>query len=161
MERCIDLALVSGCRIALDLASFEIVRAFKHEIKEILKSKSITLCFCNEDEAIEVVVSFSDAEKPGHDVLDFGGKLTAEAGLAYLAKYCSIAVVTLGERGCLVLAEQDDVEITNKSIQDKAIYEPACPQVKVVDTTGAGDLFAAGFLYRSVRDVFRVNSTVF
>jgi sugar/nucleoside kinase (ribokinase family) len=43
--------------------------------------------------------------------------------------------VTLGARGALVVAEGDRYEV------------PASSDVKLVDTTGAGDLYAAGFLY--------------
>ena len=59
----------------------------------------------------------------------------AEKCADYLAKYCKVAVVMMGKDGCWV-----------KSGNEKY----ACPADVVanpIDTTGAGDLFAAGFLY--------------
>ncbi len=48
---------------------------------------------------------------------------------------CPYAVVTLGENGAAVLHEHRTYRVD------------AVPVQKVVDTTGAGDLFASGFLY--------------
>lgn len=59
-------------------------------------------------------------------------------GLKSLLKYMEIVVVTQGGEGCLV------------ATQDGAIQIPA-EQVKVVDTTGAGDSFSAGFIYGLLR----------
>lgn len=57
-----------------------------------------------------------------------------EAALARLAGKCEIAAVTRGADGCVVLAAGERYDV------------PAEPVDKVVDTTGAGDLFASGFL---------------
>lgn len=57
-----------------------------------------------------------------------------ESGAKALGQYCPIAVVLGGEKGCWVAAKGN------------IIHSPAL-KVKVVDTTGAGDLFAAGFLH--------------
>lgn len=55
-------------------------------------------------------------------------------GCQKLKTLCPIAVVLAGQEGCLVGSE------------DQVFKSPAFP-AKVVDTTGAGDLFASGFLY--------------
>ena len=52
---------------------------------------------------------------------------------------CSLAVVTTGPEGCLVVTP------------DGVMREPAEPVEQVLDTTGAGDLFAAGFLFGYTR----------
>ena len=52
---------------------------------------------------------------------------------------CSLAVVTIGAEGCLVVTP------------DGVFREAAVEVPKVLDTTGAGDLFAAGFLYGYTR----------
>jgi adenosine kinase len=52
-----------------------------------------------------------------------------------------VAVVTRSEKGCLVVNPQDIAAV------------PAFPVERVVDSTGAGDLFAAGFLSGLARGV--------
>lgn len=52
-----------------------------------------------------------------------------------IAKMCSIAIVKVGARGSLIRKGTEMVQVQ------------AAPVEKVVDTTGAGDYFAAGFLY--------------
>jgi sugar/nucleoside kinase (ribokinase family) len=53
---------------------------------------------------------------------------------------CEIAVLTRSEKGAIVVTAEDKIAV------------PAAPVAKVVDTTGAGDLFASGFLYGFTRD---------
>ena len=48
---------------------------------------------------------------------------------------CSLAAITRGADGCVVVTS------------DELVSVPAVPVDKVVDTTGAGDLFAAGFMF--------------
>jgi sugar/nucleoside kinase (ribokinase family) len=52
---------------------------------------------------------------------------------------CSLAVITTGPEGCIVVTPDD------------VLHAPAQPVEHVLDTTGAGDLFAAGFLYGYTR----------
>ena len=58
-----------------------------------------------------------------------------EEALDIIAKMCSIAIVKIGSRGSLIRKGTEEVRVE------------AIPVGKVVDTTGAGDFFAAGFLY--------------
>jgi sugar/nucleoside kinase (ribokinase family) len=67
------------------------------------------------------------------EIMSFTG-LDAEQGSLQLQKVCPIVVVTLGSQGSLV------------GSQGKCTLIPPSP-AEVVDTTGAGDYFAAGFLY--------------
>ena len=60
---------------------------------------------------------------------------TLEEGYERVVEHCEVAAVTLGKEGSVVLA------------RDGVIHVPAEPVEAVVDTTGAGDLYAAGFLY--------------
>ncbi len=63
-----------------------------------------------------------------------------EAALDILAQYCDIAVVKIGKRGSLI--KQGDKK-----------YEIGIIPANCVDTTGAGDLYAAGFLYGLVNNL--------
>ncbi|MDQ1391865.1 MAG: hypothetical protein QOF30_842 [Acidimicrobiaceae bacterium] len=63
-----------------------------------------------------------------------------DLALAELAHRCELVVVTRGAKGSLVVANNSVIEV------------PAHPVETVVDTTGAGDLFAAGFLYGLTHD---------
>ena len=58
-----------------------------------------------------------------------------EQAMNEVRKHCEIAVVTQSEQGSTVLFGEQRVDVA------------AAPVDKVVDTTGAGDLYAAGFLY--------------
>jgi sugar/nucleoside kinase (ribokinase family) len=62
------------------------------------------------------------------------GAPSAEEALAALARSCPVVVVTRSEHGAMVTDGAETVTV------------PAGPVTRAVDTTGAGDLFAAGFL---------------
>jgi len=62
-----------------------------------------------------------------------------DEALRAVRKDCALAVITVGAQGCMVVTEDD------------VLHAPAQPVDKVLDTTGAGDLFAAGFLYGYTR----------
>jgi sugar/nucleoside kinase (ribokinase family) len=63
-----------------------------------------------------------------------------EGALEEIAKWCDIAVVKIGKNGSLILSG------------DTRHHAKALP-VQAVDTTGAGDLYASGFLYGLARDL--------
>jgi sugar/nucleoside kinase (ribokinase family) len=104
--------------VALTLSDAFCVDRWRHEFLHLLKSATVDLLFANEAEL-----------KSLYQTTDFDTALAALRGDARLA------VVTRSEKGCVV------VEGTN------TIASPAFPVPRVVDTTGAGDLFAAGFLF--------------
>jgi sugar/nucleoside kinase (ribokinase family) len=68
------------------------------------------------------------------------GAGSAESALTALGRRCPTVAITLGARGSVVAQGSDVVAV------------PAAPVTQVVDTTGAGDSYAAGFLYGVVRD---------
>lgn len=121
----IQIAKQEGLLVSLDLASFEMVRKFKAPLLQLLESGNIDLCFANEDEAAEIL--------SGEQVVQ------PEDAVNVLGKYCQWAVVTLGANGCIARHKKEVVRV------------PAIGQTKAVDATGAGDLFAGGFLYGLVK----------
>ncbi|MBS3158657.1 adenosine kinase [Candidatus Woesearchaeota archaeon] len=115
-----DIAKKNEVIVSLDLSAPNIVRNNRQELKQIIK-KYVDIVFANEEEAKEFV---------GQDIAitDY------ELALNEIAKSCKISVVKLGEHGSII---KKDGKII------KAEPYPA----KAVDTTGAGDAYAAGFLY--------------
>lgn len=68
-----------------------------------------------QDEAAELIAS------EGHS-----SRARPEEALAYLSQHCELAVVTLGDKGCIA-QRQGETDI---------VQEPACSGVTVVDATG-------------------------
>jgi sugar/nucleoside kinase (ribokinase family) len=113
----LDAARAEGCGVSLDLASFEVVAASMSSLPRLL-TEYVDIVFANEEEAGV-----------------FAGSDDAEACLAALNAHCPAAVVKRGAMGALLAHLGNTVSV------------PAQPAGDVVDTTGAGDLWAAGFLY--------------
>ena len=87
-----------------------------------MRSGTVDVLFCNEAELHSL-----------YQTADF------DTALGALRADARRAVVTRSAKGCVVLAGADTVTV------------PAFPVERVVDTTGAGDLFAAGFLFGLAR----------
>ena len=119
-ERVMSLAKEHGCTVSFDLASFEVVQIFRSRIRDLLE-KYVDLVFANEDEARQ----FCSPDR----------ELNVEDALRSLRELCPAAVVKVGKKGsCISCGAEKSVFV-----------EPAL--VRAVDTTGAGDLYQAGFLY--------------
>src|SRR5580704_466375 len=104
--------------VALTLSDAFCVDRWRDEFLHLLRSGTVDLLFANENELRSL-----------YQTTDF------DAALAALRGDARFAVVTRSEKGCIV------IEGAN------TIASPAFPVTRVVDTTGAGDLFAAGFLF--------------
>lgn len=113
----LNSAKQAGCTISLDLASFEVVRASRPILHDLLQH-TVDVVFANEEEARAYC----------------GSDQSPEAMALELSRYCQIAAVKLGKDGAILASNQ-----TLHPVEPR----PA-PEVK--DTTGAGDLWAAGFL---------------
>ncbi|KAG5098980.1 hypothetical protein AAZX31_17G238500 [Glycine max] len=125
IQAAILLAKQEGLLVSLDLASFEMVRNFKQPLLKLLESGNIDLCFANEDEATELLRGEQNADPA--------------TAVEFLAKYCQWAVVTLGPNGCIAKHGNEIARV------------PAIGEAKAIDATGAGDLFASGFLYGVIK----------
>jgi sugar/nucleoside kinase (ribokinase family) len=118
MMRVLESAKEAGCTISLDLASFEVVNATIAILPDILRDY-VDIVFANEEEA----AAFT------------GIKDDTPAMAKKLAGYCDIAAVKVGAHGSYIAHAGTITKI-----------EPM-HAAKVIDTTGAGDLWAAGFLH--------------
>jgi len=85
-------------------------------------ARYVDIVFANEDEAMA-----------------FSGEKSPSEALVTISPQCRIAVVKLGKSGSLVKRQDERHEI-------------GCIPARAIDTTGAGDLYAAGFLYGLIRD---------
>ncbi|HEX4177852.1 MAG TPA: adenosine kinase [Rhizomicrobium sp.] len=111
----------AGGRVALSLSDSFCVGRFRDEFLHLL-DRDVNILFANEDEA-----------KALFQVEDFDGVV------AGAKKWGGIAALTRSAKGCVIVEENMTYEI------------PAAPVSRVIDTTGAGDQFAAGFLYGLTR----------
>jgi sugar/nucleoside kinase (ribokinase family) len=109
-------------RVALTLSDAFCVDRYREEFVQLLRDGTVDVLFANEAEL-----------KSLYQTSDF------DAAAAQLRKDAKLAAVTRSEKGCVVIAGADTTAV------------PAFPIAKLVDTTGAGDLFAAGFLYGLAR----------
>jgi len=107
----------SGAAVSLDLASLTVVEQSGPLIKEIVKD-FVDILLANEDEARAYTEHSEDM-----------------AALNSLAQEVTVAVLKKGAHGSLI------------AINDTVVRVPAMGDGHAVDTTGAGDLWAAGFLY--------------
>jgi sugar/nucleoside kinase (ribokinase family) len=103
--------------VALTLSDAFCVDRWRDEFLQLMRSRTVDLIFANEAELQSL-----------YQTSDF------DAALAALRADIDVAVITRSEKGCLVVGP-DGTEAVS-----------AFPVERVVDTTGAGDLFAAGFL---------------
>jgi adenosine kinase len=120
--RASQLAHGAGRKVALTLSDAFCVGRFRDEFLQLMRSKAVDVVFANEAELTSLYET--------QDV---------DAALNQLASDVALGVVTRSEKGCVVVEGQTRVAV------------PAASIAQLVDTTGAGDLFAAGFLFGLVR----------
>ena len=118
------IAHEAGRQVALTLSDAFCVGRYRNEFLELMRNGTVDLIFANEAEL--------------HSLYETADTDTA---LGQLRKDVALGVVTRSEKGCVVASK------------DGVVAVPAFPIDKLVDTTGAGDLFAAGFLSGMVRGV--------
>jgi sugar/nucleoside kinase (ribokinase family) len=108
----------AGRMVALTLSDAFCVDRYRTEFLELIRTGTVDLIFANERELRSL-----------YQTADFD---TAVRALRADAK---LAVVTRSEKGCVILNNESNTVV------------PATPVERVIDATGAGDLFAAGFLF--------------
>lgn len=118
-----ELAHSAGHRVALTLSDSFCVDRHRHDFLNLVQGH-VDLLFANEEEIMSLFLQ--------HEFT-----LALEAA----RENCSTAVITRGEKGALVISGKEVCEIEAGEVPE------------VVDTTGAGDQFAAGFLYGFTRNM--------
>jgi sugar/nucleoside kinase (ribokinase family) len=112
-----DLAHASDRRVAFTTSDAFCVDRWRDEFLDLIKSR-VHILFANEAEIMSL-----------YQVDNFN------EALQHVRGHCDIAALTRSERGAVILSG-DEVHVID-----------AEPVAEIVDTTGAGDLFAAGVLY--------------
>ncbi len=115
------IARDAGGRVALSLSDSFCVDRHRESFREIVQGP-VDILFANETEILSL-----------YETDDF----ERAAGLA--AAEVPLVALTRSERGCVILSDGQSVAV------------PAEPIERLIDTTGAGDQFAAGFLYGVIR----------
>jgi len=118
------IAHQAGRQVALTLSDAFCVDRYRDEFLQLMRSGTVDLVFANEAELHSL-----------YQTSDF------ETALKLLRSDIALAAVTRSEKGCVVASKEGVTAV------------PAFPIEKIVDTTGAGDLFAAGFLFGLSRGV--------
>jgi sugar/nucleoside kinase (ribokinase family) len=111
------IAHAAGARVALTLSDAFCVDRFRGEFLELMRTGIVDTVFANTDEALSL-----------YEAADLNEALDAFAADKVTA------IVTRSEKGCVIVEGETRTEA------------PAHPIAKLIDTTGAGDLFAAGYL---------------
>jgi sugar/nucleoside kinase (ribokinase family) len=112
-----DIAHKNDRKTAITLSDSFCVNRYRDEFLGLITSKTVDIVFANEDELTALYES------------DFDNAVKA------IGKDCALAVVTRGEHGAIVVEGGIVTSV------------PARKIVQLVDATGAGDAFAAGFLF--------------
>ena len=122
MRRAIAAAKNAGRKVAFTLSAVFVIARHREDFLTMIEEGLIDILFANEEELAALI---------GED--DF------QTGFDAIAAKVPTVVVTRGANGAHARSEGESA------------YVPAQPIDKVVDTTGAGDLFSAGFLFGFVR----------
>jgi sugar/nucleoside kinase (ribokinase family) len=115
VEAACTIAKENRMKVALDLASYNVVEARLADFREVVE-KYVDIIFANEEEAKA-----------------FTG-LDAETAVFRLSELCETAVVKVGSQGSWLKRGEEVIKIGTIPVNS-------------MDSTGAGDLYASGFLY--------------
>ncbi|GAC1045706.1 adenosine kinase [Rhizobium sp. No.120] len=115
---CARIAHANGREMSMTLSDSFCVGRYRDEFLDLMRSGTVDIVFANRDEALSL-----------YETDDF------EKALNLIAADCKIAAVTTGKDGAVVVRGNERYVVDAHPIEER------------VDTTGAGDLFAAGFLF--------------
>lgn len=118
IRECARIAHQNGGEVSMTLSDPFCVGRYRDEFLDLMRSGTVDIVFANESEVLSL-----------YETADFGYALDA------IARDCRIAAVTRSEKGSIIIGEGQRVPV------------PAIEIDELVDSTGAGDLYAAGFLH--------------
>ncbi len=124
-----EIAHAAGRKVSLSLSDAFCVDRFRAEFLDLIRSKTVDILLANDSEVRSL-----------YETADVGTAITA------LAADCALAAITIGAEGALVVTREETLKV------------PATPVEAVVDLTGAGDLFAAGFLFGIARGMALIDA---
>ena len=122
-KKAFDKAIQSSNKVAMSLSDQFCVERHKPHFLDLVKNK-LDITFANEQEILSLINT-----KNFDEVISFAKKLE------------SLIVITRGEKGSIAIQKNEVVECDSQK------------NLKIVDLTGAGDLFAAGFLHGHVNNL--------
>ncbi|UUP17924.1 adenosine kinase [Nitratireductor thuwali] len=113
-----DITHAAGGEMAMSLSDPFCVDRYRDEFLELMRSGRVDIVFANQHELLALYQTSS-----------FNDAVEA------IRQDCSVAAITMSEKGSLVVRGEETARVD------------VVPVEQVVDTTGAGDLYAAGFLF--------------
>ncbi len=117
MKKMVDICKADYQKIAFTLSDLFCVDRHRSSFKKLI-ANDVDILFGNQDEFAAMVSSKN-----------------LDDGIAYAKSLNNLSILTLADKGSLIIVNNEVLEIS------------PIPVSKVIDTTGAGDLYAAGFLY--------------
>ena len=123
MRRAIAAAKDAGRKVAFTLSDAFVIERHGSDFRAMIETGEIDILFANEVE-LAALTGIGDFEQ----------------GVEALASRVPVLVVTRSEKGAVAVQNGERSDVAAEPID------------RVVDTTGAGDMFAAGFLFGHVRD---------
>ena len=117
MKKMVDICKADHQKIAFTLSDLFCVDRHRNSFKELIDN-DVDILFGNQDEFAAMVNSKN-----------------LDDGITYAKSLNNLSILTLADKGSLIIVNNEVLEIS------------PIPVSKVIDTTGAGDLYAAGFLY--------------
>ena len=118
-----DKAIKNANKVAMSLSDTFCVERHKKHFLEIVKNK-LDITFANEQEIISLI-----------DAKNF------EEVISFVKQLGKTIIITRGEKGSVAINNKEVFECESKK------------KLKIVDLTGAGDLFAAGFLHGHINNL--------
>ena len=122
-KKAFDKAINNSNKVAMSLSDLFCVERHKLQFLEMVKNR-LDITFCNEQEISALI-----------DAKDFNEVVS------FCKNIKKLVIVTRGEKGSVVISHNDIVECESKKNLD------------IKDLTGAGDLFAAGFLHGHINNL--------